>query len=129
LLSLEKNGPILFVKPFPTLDALEIDCNLNAQETYVLKKICPDYSVTCVNKEGKYSRKHISLFKDEVKLFNKVVIMGKQCCSLLKIPYFEWAIRSKEKTILITPPIGIMMNSGRRLKKLREMLEGLNENV
>ena len=134
MVGLEKNGPILFVKPFPKQEALEIDCCLDAQEQYVLKKICPDYSVTCVNKEGQANKKFLREFSRDVASYSDLVIMGKQCATLLGLPYKEWdkyAIHTNhyDKTMWFTPALGTMMTSNKRLKQFRAFVEKIRENL
>jgi hypothetical protein len=132
MVQLEKNGPLLFVKPFPKLEALEIGCCLDAQEQYVLKKICPDYSVTCINKEGKMNKEHLSQFKTEILSFPNIILMGKQCANLLGTPYLEWRSLSASRQNLIfwfTPALGTMMTSNKRLKQFRAFVEKIRENL
>jgi hypothetical protein len=132
---LEKNGPLLFVKPFASADALELDCNLNAQETYVLQQVCPDYSVTCVNKEGKPSKKNTDAVCSEIEQFNEIVIMGKQCAKMMGLDdeYTEWGnksffVRGRQYTFWFTPAFGKIMASPKNLKKLRKTVNDIYEN-
>lgn len=132
MVELEKNGPILFVKPFPKQEALEIDSCLDAQEQYVLKKIYPNYSVTCINKEGKANKEHLSEFKVEILGFSNIILMGKQCANLLGTPYLEWRSLSALRQNLVfwfTPALGTMMTSNKRLKQFRAFVEQISENL
>jgi len=124
----ERNGPILFVKPFASPDALELECNLNAQETYVLEAVCPDYSVTCVNKSGKNNKKDLPIFKKEIVGFEHIVLMGKQCCKMLNIDYTEWGHAlyhlgdQRCGMVWFAPSFGKIMSSPKNLKRLRSLV-------
>lgn len=134
MVSLEKDGPILFVKPFPKPEALEIDSCLDAQENYVLSKICPDYSVTCMNREGKKNKQHLDLLKKDMLHFKEVVFMGKQCADMLDIMYKEWGytvfhIGDHHLCVWFTPALGTMMTSNKRLKEFRAFVEKIRANL
>tara|TARA_R110000824_G_scaffold143199_2_gene310743 strand:+ start:5822 stop:6232 length:411 start_codon:yes stop_codon:yes gene_type:complete len=136
MVGLEKNGPILFVKPFPKPEALEIGSCLDQTEQFVLKKICPDYSVTCVNREGKASKKHTDAVCAELEQFNTIILMGKQCATLLSLghEYQEWGNRpffigGKKHTFWFTPALGNIMTSNKRLKQFRTFVENVIENL
>jgi hypothetical protein len=130
MVALEKNGPILFVKPFPKQEALEIDSCLDAQEQYVLKKICPNYSVTCVNKEGKANKKHLPQLALDFEGFKHSIVMGKQCADLIELPYVEWGSLALGGLVFwFTPALGTMMTSNKRLKQFRAFVEKISENL
>lgn len=134
MVELESNGPILFVKPFPKPEALEISSCLDAQEQYVLKKIYPDYSVTCVNKEGKPNKKQLKQFSVDVRKYDHIVIMGVQCSKLLSLKYFEWGSQTihtnhYDKTFWFSPALGTMMTSSKKLKKFRAFVESIVDNL
>jgi hypothetical protein len=133
--SLEKNGPILFVKPFASADALEIGSCLNAQEAYVLERVYPDYSVTCLNKDGKLNKQHLGQFKTESALFQEIVLMGKQCADLLRVDYIEWSktlYRAGDENLAFvwcTPAFGKIISSPKNLKRFRSIVEEISEKI
>jgi len=128
MVSLEKNGPILFIKPYPKPEALEIDSCLDALENYVMKKICPDYSITCVNREGKKNKQHLDLLKKDMVQFTNVVFMGKECSNMVGIPHKEWgrsmsSIGEHALCVWFTPALGKMMTSNKRLRQFKNFVK------
>ena len=132
---LERNGPILFVKAFAIEEALEIECNLTAIETYALKNICPDYSVTCVNKEGKNNKRDMPEFKQDSSGFNYIVIMGKQASKMIGVEHKDWSkglyhlVGDNFAEIHFVPSLSRISSSKRHIQRMRDLVKDIKKDI
>jgi hypothetical protein len=120
---LEKNGKILFVKKKASPGAQEIGCSLNAQETLFLRKLCPKYSLLCLNAKGVLSAAQKAEFSLTLKSFDKIIMMGSDCSKAVGLPHRVGKfIIDGGKTIHATHSLTNLMGSKIKSGELKKTL-------